>query len=180
MNYLLENAVIVFWMEIITFFFFLLTASPSFPSRSVTQSCPALCDSTDCGLPRSSVDGILQARILEWVAIPFSRRSLQPRDGTRISCIGRQILNHLNHQGSPVFLHVLLFITETVPCIKISILDTYDSRHVLVHEKLAIRDYINKSRIRKRNKKTKARTLGQQSSLVQQTHRQCWSLWKES
>ena len=41
----------------------------------VAQSCPTLCDPMDCNLPRSSVQGILQARILEWVAIPFSRGS---------------------------------------------------------------------------------------------------------
>ena len=46
----------------------------------VTQSCPTLCDPMDCSLPGSSVPGILQARILEWVAIPFSRGSSQPRD----------------------------------------------------------------------------------------------------
>ena len=45
----------------------------------VTQSCPTLCNSMDCIPPGSSVHGILQARILEWVAIPFSRRSTQPR-----------------------------------------------------------------------------------------------------
>ena len=39
------------------------------------QSCPTLCDPMDCGLPGSSVHGILQARILEWVAVPFSRGS---------------------------------------------------------------------------------------------------------
>ena len=39
----------------------------------VIQSCPTLCDPLDCSLPGSSVHGILQARILEWVAIPFSR-----------------------------------------------------------------------------------------------------------
>ena len=39
----------------------------------LAQSCPTLCDPTDCSLPGSSVHGILQARILEWVAIPFSR-----------------------------------------------------------------------------------------------------------
>ena len=44
------------------------------------QSCSALCDSVDSGLPGSSVHGILQARVLEWVAIPFSRGSSQPRD----------------------------------------------------------------------------------------------------
>ena len=45
---------------------------------SVTQSCPTLCNPMDCGLPGSSVHGILQARILEWVAIPFSRGSSRP------------------------------------------------------------------------------------------------------
>ena len=39
---------------------------------SLAQSCPTLCDSMDCSLPRFSVPGILQARILEWVAISFS------------------------------------------------------------------------------------------------------------
>ena len=69
------------------FFFFLLTTSPSFPSCSVTQSCPALCDSMNCSLPGSSVHGILQARILEWVAIPFSRGSSWPRNWTQVSCV---------------------------------------------------------------------------------------------
>ena len=46
-----------------------------------------LCDPMDCSLPGSSVHGILQARILEWVAIPFSRGSSQSRDQTQVSCI---------------------------------------------------------------------------------------------
>ena len=58
------------------------------------QSCPTLCDHTDCSPPGSSVHGILQAIILEWVAIPFSRGSSQTWDGIRISCIGRQVLYH--------------------------------------------------------------------------------------
>ena len=48
------------------------------------QLCPALCDPRDCSLPGSSVPGILQASILEWVARSFSRGSSQPRDGTRV------------------------------------------------------------------------------------------------
>ena len=56
-------------------------------------SCLTLCDPMDLSPPGSSVNGILQARILEWVAIPFSR----------VLKLGllhcRQILNHLNHQG---------------------------------------------------------------------------------
>ena len=51
------------------------------------QSCPTLCDLMDYNLPGSSVQGILQVRILEWVAIPFSRGSSQPRDQTQVSCI---------------------------------------------------------------------------------------------
>ena len=51
------------------------------------QSCPTLCDPTDCGLPGSSVHGSFQARILETVAISSSRGSSQPRDQTRISCV---------------------------------------------------------------------------------------------
>ena len=52
----------------------------------VAQSCPTLCDPVDCSLPGSSVHGILQARILEWVAISFSRGSSRPRN-TQVSCI---------------------------------------------------------------------------------------------
>ena len=48
----------------------------------VAQSCPNLCDPVDCSLPDSSVQGILEARILEWVAISFSRRASWPRDRT--------------------------------------------------------------------------------------------------
>ena len=56
----------------------------------VTQLCPILCDPMDpLG---SSVCGILQARVLEWVAIPFSRGSSQPRDRTRISGIEGRFL----------------------------------------------------------------------------------------
>ena len=51
----------------------------------VAQLCPALCDPMDCSPPGSSVHGILQARILEWVAISFSRGSSWPRDRTQVS-----------------------------------------------------------------------------------------------
>ena len=53
----------------------------------VTQSCLTLCDLMDCSLPGSSVHGIFQVRVLEWVATSFSRESSQLRDRTRISCI---------------------------------------------------------------------------------------------
>ena len=51
----------------------------------VAQSCPTLCDPMDCSLPGSSDHGIFQARVLEWVAIFFSRGSSQPRYRTRVS-----------------------------------------------------------------------------------------------
>ena len=63
-----------------------------------------LCDPTDCSPPGSSVRGILQARIPEWVVMPSSRGSSQPRDQTGPSCIGGQILYCLSHQASPAHL----------------------------------------------------------------------------
>ena len=55
----------------------------------VPHLCLTLCDLMDC-----TVHGILQARILEWVAFPFSRWSSWPRDQTCVSCISRRILYH--------------------------------------------------------------------------------------
>ena len=68
------------------------------------QLCPTLCDTMDCSQPGSSVHGILQTRILEWVAMSSSRGSSPLRDRTRVSymsCIGRQFLYHYCHLGSP-------------------------------------------------------------------------------
>ena len=50
----------------------------------VAQSCPTLCDPIDCNPPGFSVHGVFQAQILEWVAVPSSKRSSQPRDRTRV------------------------------------------------------------------------------------------------
>ena len=60
----------------------------------VAQSCLTLCDPMDCSPPGSSVHGIIQARILEWVAVSSSRGPPQPRDQTHVSCVscnGRHI-----------------------------------------------------------------------------------------
>ena len=56
----------------------------------VAQTCPTLCNPMDCSPPDSSVHGILQARILEWVANPSSRGTSWPRDQTQVSCIARR------------------------------------------------------------------------------------------
>ena len=64
------------------------------------QSCATVCDAMTCSPPDFSVRGILQARILEWVAMPFSRGSSRHSDWTHvsyISCMGRQVLYHLCH-----------------------------------------------------------------------------------
>ena len=61
---------------------------------SVTHSCLTLCSPMVCSPPGSSVHGILQARILEWVAMPFSRGSSWPRGQAHTSCIGTQVSYH--------------------------------------------------------------------------------------
>ena len=55
--------------------------------ESVVQSCPTLCNPTDCSPPGSSVHGIFQARVLQWVTISSSRGSSRPRDWTQVSHI---------------------------------------------------------------------------------------------
>ena len=55
--------------------------------RKVAQSCLTLCDPMDCSLPGSSVHGIFQAIVPEWIAISFCRGLSQPRDPTWVSCI---------------------------------------------------------------------------------------------
>ena len=93
--------------NLVCFFLFLFLVAPcsmwdlsSLITESVyahAQSCPILLWPMDCGPPGSSVHGILQARILESVAVPFSRGSSRPRDQTHISCVSclcRQILYH--------------------------------------------------------------------------------------
>ena len=61
------------------------------PAKSF-QLCPTVCKPMDCSSPGSSAHGTLQARILEWVAIPFSSGSSWPRDQIRVSCIGGRLL----------------------------------------------------------------------------------------
>ena len=75
----------------VSYLFFLLVCA------KLLHLCPTLWDPMDCSPPGSSVHRILQARLLEWVAISFSRGSSQPRDQTHISCVfctGERILYH--------------------------------------------------------------------------------------
>ena len=65
----------------------------------VAQSCPTLSNPKDCSPPGSPVHGILQARILEWVAIPFSREIFPTQGLNPGLLLCRHILYHLSHQG---------------------------------------------------------------------------------
>ena len=70
----------------------------------VHKLCPTLWDPRDCSPSGSSVHGILQAGILEWVAMPSSRGTFRPRGQnciSKVSCFGRQALYHYSHLGSP-------------------------------------------------------------------------------
>ena len=78
-------------------------ATPGFSLCLVAQSCPAVCDPMDFSLPGSSVHGILQARILEWVAMPTSRGSSQPRDHTQVSCIAGGFFTIWDTREAPRF-----------------------------------------------------------------------------
>ena len=72
-------------------------------SESVScSSCLTLCDPMNCSLPGSSVQGILQGRKLEWVAIPFSRGSSQPRDWTCVSWIAGRFFTILAIRDAPL------------------------------------------------------------------------------
>ena len=79
-----------------------------FLESEVAQSCPTLCDSMDCSPPGSSVHGLLRARILEWVAISFSRGSSWPRDWTGVSCIAGRFFNVWATKEAPSFGNVVL------------------------------------------------------------------------
>ena len=72
---------IILWGLCVHFFLYTCMRAKSL------QSCLTLCDSMDCSPPGSSVHGILQARILEWVAAPSSRGASQPRDWTWVWCL---------------------------------------------------------------------------------------------
>ena len=85
MDFFLDDKlwIFLFWYN---FFYFSITTLSEWVSE-VAQSCPTLCDPMDCSLPCSSVHGIFQTRVLEWIAISFSRGSSQPRDRTWVSRI---------------------------------------------------------------------------------------------
>ena len=88
------------------------------------QSCLTLWDPMDCSPSGSSVQGIFQARIQEWVAISSSRESSQPRDGTYISCFsctGMRILYHLAIWEAYISLSLSIYLSIYLSSIYLSI-----------------------------------------------------------
>ena len=73
-----------------------------------TQSCPTLCNPMDCSLPGSSVYGILQVRILEWIVMPSSRGSSWSRDWTHNSCLLHWQADSLPAESQRKPLHLML------------------------------------------------------------------------
>ena len=82
-----------FNLFLIYFWSFLILGWKVKSESEVVQSCPTLCNPVDCSPPGSSFHGIFQARILEWVAISFSRGSSWPRDRTQVSHIAGRCFN---------------------------------------------------------------------------------------
>ena len=81
--------------------------------REVAQTYPTLCDPMGCSPPGSSIQGIFQARILEWFAISFSMEFSQSGDQTYISCVGRWISIHCTTREVPVFLTIIAMLHVT-------------------------------------------------------------------
>ena len=75
---------------------------------------PTLCDPMDCGPPGSSVHGILQSIILEWVAILFSRESSWPKDRTQVSRIAGGFFTVLATREGRVFIYVCVCVYKEV------------------------------------------------------------------
>ena len=110
------NISINFFAETLVLFFFIVRSVMSIHQTcvppgyvlyevkwsEVAQSCPTLWHPMDCSLPGSSVHGIFQARILEWVAMPSSRGIFQSQRSSPSLPLCRRILSHLNHQESPL------------------------------------------------------------------------------
>ena len=83
---------------------------PNVNVKSLAQLCPTLCDSVDYSPPGSSVHGILQARILEWVAISFSKGSSQPRDQTQVSRVaGRRFNLWATREAQQIYTYSVLW-----------------------------------------------------------------------
>ena len=106
------------------------------PCGLTTQSCLTLCDTMDCSLPGSSIHVIVQSRILEWVAMPSSKGSSQPRDWIHVSCIAGRFFttDYLGtHQyNTPPIMNCVLFFMQRDN--KLEGLPYLHRFHVILHD----------------------------------------------
>ena len=89
--------------------FFFYQKCENFAWCLVAQLCPTLCNPWTVARQAPLSMGLLQARILEWVAMTSFRGSSQPRDQTQVSCIAGGYFYHLSHQGSPRILDWVVY-----------------------------------------------------------------------
>ena len=103
----------------------------------VTQSYPNLCNPMDCSSPGSSIHGILQARILEWFAISFSRGSSRPRYQTWVSCIPGRFFTIWTTREAPLLVlkSILYFLIRHNT-------GKYQSNQKMVRRKLNVTNYV--------------------------------------
>ena len=85
--------------------------------NEVTQSCPTLCNPMDYSLPGSYIHGIFQARVLEWVAISFSRGYSWPRDWTQVSRIAGRGFTIWATREVPLINMVIMMIEQDISSI---------------------------------------------------------------
>ena len=105
----------LFEFNISSLFFFFLSewfwlSFLKIPVCLVIQLCLTLCETMDFSLPGSFVHGILQARLLEWVAVPFSIGSSWPRDWTQVSCFWRRFFTVWSQGNSWFWLNSICFL----------------------------------------------------------------------
>ena len=117
----------------------LLQVSLDFPgcqalSVLVAQSCPTLCDPMDCSPPGSSAREIFQARILQWVAISFSRWSSHPRDRTRVSCAAGRFFTDRATREALYNLLIRDLVKRGIHCVCLLVLNTYQKEKKLEKE----------------------------------------------
>ena len=94
----------------------------------VTQSCPTLCDPMDYSPPGSFVQGTFPARMLEWVAVSFSRGSSQPRDRTQVShTAGSFFTIWATREAQPFFIYCLSFTRF------LSVSSLYQARRIVIY-----------------------------------------------
>ena len=129
--------------KIRVYYFFLKTKSVflselfSFLNDSeseVAQSRLTLCDPVDCSLPSSSVHGIFQARVLEWVAISFSRGSSRPRDRTRVSrIVGRRFTLWATREALFKWGVVHLQFCVSFRCTDCKVIQLHTHKHIYIY-----------------------------------------------